>query len=83
LVVLSTLLAALVLLLASAVQAGDTPVDLDAYRVSSGDTLWVIAEQITPPGGDVRDTVSAIKQINRLDTSVIRPGQVLAVPAGS
>ena len=81
LVTLSTLLVALVLLLASAVQAGDTPVSLDAYTVSPGDTLWVIAEDITPPGADVRDTVSVIKQVNRLEQSLIRPGQVLQVPS--
>lgn len=81
LVILSTLLVALVLLLASAVNAADTPISFDAYRVSPGDTVWIIAEEITPPGGDVRDTVGTIKRINRLEGSVIRPGQILEVPA--
>jgi LysM repeat protein len=81
LVILSTVLVALVLLLASAVNAADTPTSFDAYRVSPGDTVWIIAEDITPDGGDIRDTVSKIKRINRLDGSVIRPGQMLEVPA--
>lgn len=82
LVTISIVLVALVLLLASSVQAtGSDPVELDAYKVGAGDTLWTIAGDVTPEGGDVRDTISVIKRLNRLDGSLIRPGQVLEVPS--
>ena len=37
------------------------PVTLIAVTVKSGDSLWDIADQRTPPGGDVQATVDAIK----------------------
>jgi LysM repeat protein len=82
LVIISTFVVALVLLLASSVMAaGPEPATVD-YRVQSGDTLWNIAEVVTPDG-DARDMVSQIKRLNDLESSVIYPGQVLAVPSVS
>ena len=82
LVIISTMIVALVLLLASSVMAaGPEPVTVD-YRVRSGDTLWSIAEDIALPGSDMRGVVAEIKGLNALDTSMIRPGQTLVVPSG-
>ena len=82
-VIISTIVVALVLLLASSVGAsGAVVVSTEEYLVRSGDTLWDIAVERTPEGRDVRDTVAAIRSINRLERSVIQPGQVLGVPAG-
>lgn len=49
--------------------------------VSSGDTLWDIAQSVKPEGGDVRKTVYMIKKRNNLSGSVLQPGQSLIVPA--
>jgi len=81
LVIISTFVAALVLLLASSVMAaGPEPETVD-YRVLPGDTLWTIAQEVEE-GGDVRDVVAEIRNLNDLDSSLILPGQVLLVPVG-
>ena len=88
LVLLTVVVVASFLLLASAVQATDTPGEATAlpettrHKVVVGDTLWDIAAEATDPGEDVRATVYDIKRLNGLDGSLIRPGQVLLVPVG-
>ena len=90
LIVISTVVVALVLLLASSVQASpeltaaaastaDTLVTAE-YEVRSGDTLWDIADDHTPDKGEVWNTIEEIKRLNDLGSSVIHPGQVLQVP---
>jgi hypothetical protein len=85
-VLLTSVALALVLLLAFAVSAkaddavvppGVTYVD---HLVQTGDTLWDIAGDHTPAGGDVRNVIVDIKTANHLDSSVIVPGQVLLIP---
>ena len=88
-VIITTVVVALVLLLASSVGASGEPEPDSAalvpatrtYIVRSGDTLWEIADEVKPDGGDVRATVGVIRTINDLERSVIRPGQRLQVPA--
>ena len=83
LVIVSTTVAALVLLLATAVHAmgtGDPSATVD-YRVHAGDTLWSIAAEGTSPEGDVRAVVATIRDLNGLTTSNIRVGDMLIVPA--
>lgn len=58
-------------------------VELAEYEVRAGDSLWRIADEHTSPGHDVRNTIEAIKRRNGLDSSVIRPGQVLEIPLRS
>ncbi len=80
LVIISTMVVALVLLLATSVMAaGPEPVTVD-YRVRPGDTLWSIAELVIAEDGDVRGTVAEIRDLNDLGSSVIAPGQTLVVP---
>ena len=82
LVIISTMVVALVLLLASSVMAaGPEPETVD-FRVRSGDSLWTIAEAVVPDSADVRGFVAEIRTLNDLETSVIIPGQTLLVPAG-
>ena len=82
LVIISTMVVALVLLLATSVMAaGPEPVTVD-YRVRPGDTLWTIAEYVVDAGGDLRGTVAEIRGLNDLASSVITPGQVLLIPGG-
>ena len=83
--IISTLVLVLVLLLASAVQAtsrGEDQTTVD-YRVRSGDTLWVIAEEHGPQSGDVRDVIAVIQDLNDLETALIYPGQVLQIPVAT
>jgi Tfp pilus assembly protein FimV len=48
--------------------------------VSSGQSLWQIAERVAP-SADPRDVVAAIVDLNQLQTSMLMPGQRLAIPA--
>ncbi len=82
LVIISTIVVALALLLASSVlAAGPEPETVD-YTVRSGDTLWNIAAEVVVDG-DIRDVVAQIRHINDLDSSLIQPGQVLELPVDS
>jgi len=88
LIVISTIVVALVLLLASSVQAtGElleiTEVQTAEYKVRSGDNLWDIAADHTPDGRDVWTTIESIKRMNDINGSVIQPGQVLEIPLAS
>ncbi|WP_162160584.1 LysM peptidoglycan-binding domain-containing protein [Paenibacillus gorillae] len=48
--------------------------------VSSGDTIWGIAQRFTQEDDDIRFNVYKIKQRNQLATVTITPGQKLIVP---
>ena len=48
--------------------------------VLPGDTLWSIA-QAQAPGGDVREVVAEIRDLNQLTSSRLMVGQELMVPA--
>jgi hypothetical protein len=47
--------------------------------VEPGDTLWSIAAEVAD-GEDVRAVVDHIQELNRLEGSVLAPGQVLKLP---
>lgn len=48
--------------------------------VRPGDTLWTIAISVDP-AADPRDIVRELRSLNGLTDSVLRPGQVLVLPA--
>ena len=50
--------------------------------VQPGDTLWGLAAGYGPHNADVRTVVAQIRRLNRLDGSLIHPGQMLLVPQG-
>lgn len=81
---LSVLMVLLVVtfLLFSGTGSASAPSITVEHRVRAGDTLWDIASQITAPGEDVRASIDRIMQLNGLETSGLRTGQVLLVPAG-
>ncbi len=80
LLVIISLIAMILLLLASSVGAGQLDGSTLEHRVVPGETLWEIAGEYTPDGESVRGTVSAIRRLSEIDGSVIHPGQVLTVP---
>lgn len=51
--------------------------------VQPGDALWGIARKCGPAREEVRSIVYRIKQVDRLDASVIHPGDVLIIPQDS
>ena len=48
--------------------------------VMPGDTLWAIAGNLAD-GGDTQAVISAIVELNQLDSMTVQPGQKLAIPA--
>lgn len=58
-----------------------TPVQTRTVEVGPGDTLWVIASEVAPPG-QVRETVHRIQELNALDGPELAVGQEIAVPVG-
>jgi nucleoid-associated protein YgaU len=83
LVIISTIVAVLVLLLATAVHAfgGSGPLETTAYDVRAGDSLWSIAESVAADDADPRAVVAVIRDLNDLPGSLIHPGDVLQIPA--
>jgi nucleoid-associated protein YgaU len=59
----------------------ERPVARSTYVVQAGDTLWTIAQHLSP-GEDPRAVVDAITSVNRLDPGALVPGQAILVPAG-
>jgi len=83
--VVLVLLAALVLVLAArvgvAVASGPgEPVEVRVHVVSSGETLWGLAQGVAAPGEDLRDVVSRLVELNGLSSSGVQAGQKLLLP---
>ncbi len=58
-------------------QTGDA---YELYVVSSGDTLWSIAESEMPNGIDIRDAIYILEDLNNIDSSQIYTGLTLKIP---
>jgi len=80
--VAATVLAAVALLVAPQAFAHESgaPAATDTYVVAQGETLWSIAQSITPLDRDVRDTGATLKTMNVMVSSVIHSGDQLIVP---
>lgn len=59
---------------------GDGEVEYIQIRVSAGDSLWKIADDVTPEHRDLRETMFKIIKHNNLENEVVYPGQILEVP---
>lgn len=55
----------------------------DSVVVQSGDTLWGLAVRFAPASEDLRAWIAETVRLNRLQSSLINPGQRLLLPAGS
>ncbi|HRD60002.1 MAG TPA: LysM peptidoglycan-binding domain-containing protein [Nocardioides sp.] len=64
-----------------ATQSPGTPEPTRIVQVHSGDTLWGIASEVAADG-DVRAMMEQIERLNALESSTLRAGQRLVVPAG-
>lgn len=58
---------------------GETHNTYSTICVSSGDTLWQLAEKYNP-NGDIRKLVREIKKMNSLNGSEIYAGEELKIP---
>lgn len=80
---LSVILAAILtvfLLVGGPADAESPPAPATEFVVSSGDTLWSIADGLVGPGDDVRVAIGEILEASELTASGIYPGQVLLIP---
>lgn len=59
---------------------GDGEQEFVTITVSAGDTLWSIAERVTPEHRDLRDTISIIRKHNELHSDLLMVGDTLSVP---
>jgi nucleoid-associated protein YgaU len=57
------------------------PTAAERHVVRSGETLWEIARARVGEAGDPRPLIEEIRDLSGLDSSSLRPGQVLLVPA--
>lgn len=56
------------------------PTEWQAYVVHSGDTVYGIANLITPNDIDYRKTEHYIRKKNNIENAMIYPGQTILVP---
>jgi len=56
------------------------PAHLDTHTVAQGESLWTIAADLTPEGGDVSAMVITIQRLNALPGSELRAGAQLVIP---
>jgi hypothetical protein len=61
-------------------QAG-TPEPTRVVQVGPGDTLYDLAAEATPEGGDVAAMVERIQRLNALDSGMLAAGQELRIPS--
>ena len=59
------------------VEAAGEPI---VYVVQPGDTLWSIAERVSPDGRDIRHTVDRLSAVT--GGSLLHPGQRIVLPYG-
>ena len=59
---------------------GDGEVEYISVTVQAGDSLWKIADEVTPDHRDLRETMFKIIKHNDLANEIVYPGQVLEVP---
>jgi len=63
----------------AASETGSSSVSIEHVTVKQGESLWQVAEAIAPHE-DPREVVSSIVDFNGLQSSVVMPGQSLAIP---
>lgn len=56
------------------------PVEVRLHTVVPGETLWQFARNLAEPGQDLREVVRDLRELNGMETSALRAGQVVAIP---
>jgi hypothetical protein len=57
-------------------------VEVQLHTVAPGETLWQFARNLAAPGQDLREVVRDLRELNGMETSALRAGQVVAIPRG-
>ncbi|WPX10083.1 LysM peptidoglycan-binding domain-containing protein [Anaerocellum danielii] len=55
----------------------ETDINWIFVEVKQGDSLWTISKNFVNESVDIRDYISFIRKVNRLENAVLYPGQVL------
>jgi LysM repeat protein len=55
-------------------------VEVVVHTVGPGETLWQLAQKVTPVGKDVRDTVREVQRLHELASTQLQVGQTVLVP---
>jgi len=52
-----------------------------SYKISAGDTLWLLASKTVQSNEDIRDKIIAIRDLNGMTpTQPLMPGQIVRIP---
>ncbi|ADL42460.1 Peptidoglycan-binding lysin domain [Caldicellulosiruptor obsidiansis OB47] len=46
-------------------------------KVKEGDSLWTISKNFVDESVDIRDYISFVRKVNKLENAILYPGQVL------
>ena len=57
-----------------------TKVDYRTVQVSSGDTLWSLAQHYMPETADVREAVYQLCEINQISADTLYAGMTIQIP---
>lgn len=58
----------------------ETSTNLIPVYVENGDTLWSLSDKYSGNDTDIRDYIAMVKEINHLNSVVIKPGKLLYFP---
>lgn len=54
--------------------------DYQLVYVETGDSLWSLAKRYVPKDKEIRKFIYEIRQLNDIDPSKLRPGELLKIP---
>ena len=72
---------AVLVLLQEEVVSASGQQEVQSVVVQPGESLWEIADRFAPESADLRVVITELVELNGLQTKVLRPGQVLYIPA--
>lgn len=72
---------ALLLLLQAEAVSAPMRQEVQSVVVQPGETLWEIADRFAPESADLRVVIRELVTLNGLRSKVLKPGQVLEIPA--
>jgi len=53
----------------------------EVATLQAGETLWQLADEMTPPGQDVRPTLRAVMELNGFESATLPAGTAVKLPA--